>query len=208
MPRTGRPKVPKGPRERRISIRGVIEPAELRFCQVFLAFGKKDMAEAYRRAFLRKNSRGEWVDVPRDLEISQKEINEAEVMLPHDVSKRAAALMRQAHIQDTLAELQRSPSEHARQTLVDNILFGSAKEKKDAVDQIIKDEDKLGLRDASEKWAEVMCEAGAEVVVPLGVVQRQIICPHCGAQSEISVDLAVEVPLSDLFPDAAADAAN
>jgi len=196
MPKTG-------PRERRISIRGVIEPEELRFCQIFLAFGKKDLAEAYRRAFLRKNANGTWIDLPRGQEFTKEEIAAAEKIMPHEVGIRARALMRQAHIQQTLEELQRSPSEHARTTLVDNILFGTATEKKDAVKAIIAEEDKLGFRDAADKWAEIMCDIGAEVVVPLGVITRSVTCQHCGQSSDVEIDLAAEVDIADFFPDQA-----
>lgn len=210
----GRPKGSKsGPRkartpqqDRKVSIRGVVEPEELRFCQVYLAFGKRDAAEAYRRAYLRKNGRGDWVDVPRGSGLPMEEINEMPVLNPKLVGKRAAALLRQQHIQEVLFELEQSPSEHARQTLADQILFGSEREKSKALERIIAEEDKLGFRDASEVWADIMCSIGAEVVVPLGKTTKTVHCPACGETSRVQVDLAAEVQLSEFFPRAAAPA--
>lgn len=193
-------RAPKNNRERKLAIRSVIDPDELRFCQVYLAFGETDPTEAYRRAFRRKNHKGEWIDIPRDAQLTPEELRAAPLLKSETAKERAKALFRHRHIIDTLNELKGTPSDHARQTLVDNILFGSPTEKKDAVKQILADEDKLGFKDASEKWAEIMCAAGAEVVVPLGVVQRSVICAHCGEQSNVEVDLTVEVPLLGLFP--------
>lgn len=184
----------------RIAIRNVIDPDELRFCQIYLAFGEKDRTEAYRRAFRRKNHRGEWIDVPRNAELTPEELRSAPLLNSQTANERSKALLKIKHIQDTLEELKGSPADHARQTLVDNILFGTSTEKKDAIKQIFADEDKLGFKDASEKWAEIMCDAGAEVVIPLGIVHRSVTCTHCGEESQVELDLAVEVPLSGLFP--------
>lgn len=167
---------------------------------MFLAFGKRDAAEAYRRSFLRKNARGEWVDSPRGSGLPMDQVNTAEVLSPKDCSKRASALLRQQHIQDTLAELERSPSELARKTLADQLLFGTEREKTKAVERVMAEEDKLGFRDAAEKWAEIMCDIGAEVVVPLGVITRQFACQHCREINEVDIDLSTEVPLSEFFP--------
>lgn len=195
----------------RIAIRNVIDPDELRFCQIFLAFGEKDRTEAYRRAFRRKNHKGEWIDIPRAAELTADELRAAPLLNANTANERSKALLKIKHIQDTLEELKGSPADHARQTLVDNILFGSSTEKKDAIKQIFADEDKLGFRDANVKWAEIMCDAGAEVVVPLGIVQRSLVCTHCGEASTVDVDLALEVPLLGLFPqheNSPADAPN
>jgi hypothetical protein len=200
-PQKGRPGRPKQvPRDKRLPVRGVVEPEELRLAKIYLAFGKQDRAEAYRRAYCRKNARGEWVDVRRDLEVTREDLLEAKVITPQDASIRGASILSQPHMQDLLAELQQSPGEHARQTLVDSILFGNSKEKADAYKQILADEDKLGFRDATEKWGEILCDVGAEVVVPLGVIKRTVFCFHCGESSEVEVDLAVEVPMNEFIP--------
>lgn len=201
-PKRGRPKRTGviAADDRKISIRNVIDPAELRFCQIYLAFGKKDAAEAYRRSFLRKNAMGEWIDAPRDAELTPDLLKQVAPAYPADVGRRAMSLLKQAHIQDTLKELERSPSELARKTLTDQILFGDARVQAKAMERVWTDEDKLGFRDAVEKWAEILCEIGAELVIPLGVVRRRVCCVHCGKFSDVEVDLAAEVDFETFFP--------
>lgn len=206
----GRPKQTGvvAPDDRKISIRGVIDPCELRFCQIYLAFGKRDAAEAYRRSFLRKNAMGEWIDAPRDCELTPDQLKQVAPALPDVVGRRAIALLKQSHIQDTLRELERSPSELARKTLTDQILFGTEREKIKAMERVWTDEDKLGFRDAVDKWAEILCEIGAEVVIPLGVTRRRVCCAHCGKFSDVEVDLAAEVDFEAFFPGRVQNAAN
>lgn len=185
--------------DRKISIRGVIDPCELRFCQIYLAFGKRDASEAYRRSFLRKNAMGEWIDAPRDCELSPDQLKQVAPALPDIVGRRAIALLKQSHIQDTLRELERSPSELARKTLTDQILFGSEREKIKAMERVWTDEDKLGFRDAVEKFWEISCEVGTEVVIPLGTITRTVHCAHCKKSSQVEIDLSVEAPVGDFI---------
>lgn len=194
------PRPPKRETKRKLPMREVIDPEELRFLRVFLAFGERDKTEAYRRAYHRKNHKGQWIDAPRGTNLSDTELRDAPLLKPDVASERAKALMKLKYIQEALEELKKTPAEHARQTLADQILFGTPGEKKEAVKQIFADEDKLGFKDASEKWAEIMCDAGAEVVIPLGVIRRTVFCPHCSEASEADIDLAVEIPLLGLFP--------
>lgn len=141
--------------------------------------------------------------MPRNLELPDEEIAELIKAAPRvssaEAAKRANRLLAQIHIQNVLEELERSPSEHARQQLSDNILFGSSTEKQKAVEQILKEEDKLGLRDAAERWADIMCDIGAEVVFPLGIVTREVQCTHCGQSSTVQIDVAAEIPLSEFL---------
>lgn len=186
--------------DRTIAVRNVIEPEELRFCQIYLAFGERDASEAYRRAFCRRNKQGHWVEVGRNIELTKEEINDLEPMDVGTAAKRSSYLLKQRHIQEALAEIKKSPSEHARQTLANQILFGTEREKAKALELVLKEEDKLGLRDAAELWAEVMCEIGAEVIFPLGKTTRTAHCTECGAENEFQIDLAAEVELSEFFP--------
>lgn len=205
------PPLPRPPAKRVLPMREVIDPEELRFLRVYLAFGERDRTEAYRRAYHRKNHRGEWIDMPRGANLSDNELRDAPLLKPETANERSKAMMKHKYIQEALEELKKTPAEHARQTLADQILFGTSSEKKEAVKQIFADEDKLGFKDASDKWAEIMCGAGAEVVVPLGVIRRTVLCSHCTEASEVDIDLAVEIPLLGLFPqhaNSSADAAN
>lgn len=186
--------------DRTIAVRNVIEPEELRFCQIYLAFGERDASEAYRRAFCRRNSRGHWVEVGRNTDLTRDEINDLEPMDVGLAAKRSSGLLKQRHIQEALAEIKKSPSEHARQTLANQILFGTEREKAKALELVLKEEDKLGLRDAAELWAEVMCEIGAEVIVPLTQLSQRGHCSECGAEQDFNIDISAEIDISEFFP--------
>lgn len=133
----------------RINPKHALTLEELQFCKVYLAFGEKNAAEAYRRAFHANEER----DGPPPP--------------PKECSKRAARLLAQDYITAYIEEIQKTVSDHARQALADQVMFGDDTVARRAAERIFEMEDKLGFRDAAEKWAEVMCAIGAEVVYPL-----------------------------------------
>jgi hypothetical protein len=159
-----------------ISARHALTEAEFRFVQVYAAFGERDAAEAYRRAFCvkvgecyyEKDGKGEPI--------------EGKLVEPKEASKRAKALLDKPYIADTLAGLKIPAGDQARETLGEQVLFGTDQTRLKAAERILAEEDKLGFRDAADQWAEHMCRIGTEVVVPL----------PGGAE--------VVVPLASMFP--------
>jgi len=153
----------------RISVRHALLPEELDFCRRYVAFGGNDPEEAYRRSHLVRGSgsiRGPaseagWCDRGED------GLPFGEPLTTSEVKKRVKALLKKRHINDFIHELEQSGSEHARQNLVDAVVFGDPASQAKARDQILAQEDKLGFRDAVEQWAHIMCSIGTEVVVPL-----------------------------------------
>lgn len=131
----------------RINPKHALTIEELNFCKVYLAFGEKNAAEAYRRSFFA----GRVKEAPP----------------PKECSKQATRLLSQDYIAAYIAEIQKTVSDHARQTLSDQVMFGDDGVARRAAEMILADEDKLGFRDAAEKWAQIMCAIGAEVVYPL-----------------------------------------
>jgi hypothetical protein len=181
-------------REGEVSARHALTNDEVRFCRMFMAFGEKNMTEAYARSFLviegkeayHRDERGKRTGLP----VPRKEI-----------SREGALVLRKEHIQRYIAELKSTPSEAARDTLSDHVRFGDPTDALRAANRILDDEDKLGFRDAAEKWAEIMCEVGAEVVVPLpGKVKGSVYCPHCFAQHDVELAIEATVPMAKMFP--------
>jgi hypothetical protein len=176
-----------------VSARHAVNEDEKRFVRMYLALGGKNQAEAYRRSFLvledgkafRRDSRGNRTGPPLD---------------NRNIAKFASALLKKDHIKAYVAELRAPASEAARETLTDQVRFGDSQEALRAANRILDDEDKLGFRDAAEKWADIMCEVGAEVVVPLpGTVEGDVYCPHCYEQHHVELPIEVTVPMSKMF---------
>lgn len=188
--------------DRKVSIIDLVEPEELKFARTYLGFDKKWPTESYRRTMMRKNGRGEFVDFPKSSAIDQAILDDETrfpALDPKQISKRATALLGQAHIIQLIDELENSTSDHARQVLRDQVLFGDDKQKLTAAQRIMAEEDRLGFRDAVEMWADILCEIGAEVVIPLGKTTRTAHCSHCGEENEFKIDLAVELPFEELM---------
>jgi hypothetical protein len=169
---------------------------------MYLAFGSKNATEAYARSFLvidggqafRPDERGKRSGVP----VSRR-----------NIGKEASSLLKKDHIKRYIGELESPTSEAARDTLADHVRFGEPQEALRAANRILDDEDKLGFRDAAEKWAEIMCEVGAEVVVPLpGKVRGSVYCPHCFAQHDVELAIEATVPMAKMFPGVTARAAK
>jgi RNase P subunit RPR2 len=85
--------------------------------------------------------------------------------------------------------------------MADQVLFGDDQASLRAAQYVLADEDKLGFRDAVERYAEIMTEIGAEVVVPLpSTIERNVLCPHCFETHGVKFDLEVSVPFGEMFP--------
>ena len=158
----------------RISAKHALTPEEIEFCKVFIGFGSKNHTEAYRRAFLKRRPDSTYAErweagTDPDLILALPEVS------PKDVTRRAKAVLKQDHIERYLEEILRPPGDEARSVLADQARFGSEGASRKAAEEILKQEDKLGFREAVDRWAEIMVEIGAEVEVPLPHD-----CPHCG----------------------------
>jgi hypothetical protein len=177
-----------------VSTKHALNEPELRFCRAYLALGKKNASEAYRRSHL-LYYRGAYYDT------DDKGERSGDPVKAKDVGRRAGLLLRQDHIQRYLAELEAPTSDHARSAMADQVLFGDEQSSLRAAQHVLADEDKLGFRDAVERYAEIMCEIGAEVVVPLpSKVSRVARCPHCFEEHKVEFDLEVTVPFKEMFP--------
>lgn len=135
----------------KISPRHALTDDEIDFCRRYKA--GLSAAEAFRRAFYTDDS-------PPP---------------PKTIAKQAAALLKREHIQSYLEEIEGSTSDHARGVLAEQVLFGDPNAARRAAEEVLKQEDKVGFRDAVERWADIMREVGAEIEVPLPAD-----CPHCG----------------------------
>jgi hypothetical protein len=161
---------------------------------MYLALGGKNAAEAYRRSYLLQEEAGYFRRGPKGERVGAP-------LTTKQVSKEANALLKRDHIQDYIKELSVSTSDAARETLADQVRFGDSQESLRAANRILDDEDKLGFRDAAEMWADIMCEVGTEVVVPIpGHVEADVYCPHCFEQHHVKLPIEATVPMESMFP--------
>lgn len=162
---------------------------ELKFCRVYLAMGETNAAEAWRRAF------------PNLAFPKSDDGSDAEPLASKEVSRRANQLLKADHIQRYIAELKRPTSEHARGVLADQILTGDDQQALRAAQRALDEEDKLGFRDAVDRFWEVTAEAGAEIVVPLpGEASGDVTCPDCYRRFRATLPVEVVVPVAEMFP--------
>jgi hypothetical protein len=132
--------------QRKISAKHALTKEELDFCKKYLA--GLPAATAYRRAFFPKLDDGD-----PELPDSKKR------------SQRAHDLLKQDYIKRYLTEVgEAAAGDNARTLLAERALFDDDRM---AAEKILEQEDKLGMQDAFERWAEVMCAIGTEVVVPV-----------------------------------------
>lgn len=141
-----------------ISARHAMTQQEFVFCKIHVAMRQKNKSAAYRRAFwpqVKDKDTGQWIDDPR---------------MPSDkaIEAASAALLRKEYIQTYIEELGADPADRARQIIYEQAqLAPDDKDAQKAAERILEMEDKLGFKDDAERWAEIMCAIGAEVVVPL-----------------------------------------
>jgi len=120
------------------------------------------MTEAYRRAFAGDLQR----EAEKLAEKAERQLEDWRDFLPTNkaLSARARTVLESEWVVMFMDEQEKEPGEVAREVLVEKAQFEGDRR---AAEIIIDQEDKLGFRDAQEKWAEIMCAIGAEVVVPL-----------------------------------------
>ena len=171
----------------KISAKHALTPKEIEFCKVYVAFGNTNHTEAYRRAFCIARLDGTFAEPPVP-HMDDEAIKGLPALTPKEISRRAGQLLKQAHIQMYVEEISRPAGDHARGVLADTARFGKAGESLRAADQILSQEDKHGFREAVERWAEILCEIGSEIEVPLPHE-----CPHCGKA------LYASVPFAEMF---------
>ncbi len=162
----------------KISAKHALTSKEKDFCKIYVAFGLKNGPEAYRRSYCIERRDGIYV-APigdhHDLAYDEDLLAALPGLDPKEVSKKVQGLLKQSYIQAYIEEIGRAPGDHARDVLADQARFGSPGEARRASEVILKEEDKLGFREAVDRWAEILMEIGAEIEVPLPHN-----CPHCG----------------------------
>lgn len=187
-----------------ISRKHALLPAELKFCKIYLGFGETNHTEAYRRSFMVKRKDGQWVEPPGE-GLSLDEINALEPPSPKEVSRRAKTLLKQDYIQQYITEIARPAGQHARGVLTEQVIFGSEQSARKAAEQVLSQEDKLGILDATFRWAEILRDIGAEIEVPLPTrfeKRLTITCDKCGEQLDVHIDepLTARAPFAEMFP--------
>ena len=143
-----------------------LSAGEIDFCKKYAALGYKKSAEAYRRAFMKKNAEGGYVDPPQE-KMTNEELNNLEPLTARQIDKKSQTLLLQDRIIGYLDSLSNKAGDVAYRVFHEQALFGEDSEAMRAADHLLKLEDQHALRDDFEKWAEVMCSIGTEVVVPL-----------------------------------------
>ena len=163
----------------KISTEHALTSKEVEFCKVYVAFGYKNHTDAYRRAFCIVRQDSTFVEPPAP-HMSDQEIRSLPTMLPKEMNRKASTLLKQDHILAYIDEIAKSAGDHARRVIADTARFGKPSERMRAADAILAAEDKLGQRDAVERWVEILCEVGADIEVPLPHE-----CPHCGYSHDL-----------------------
>lgn len=163
----------------KISAKHALTAKEKDFCKIYVAFGLKNGPEAYRRSYCIERADGTYAAPIGDYinihSISDDDLKALPGLDPKEISKKVQGLLKQSYIAAYIEEIGRAPGDHARDVLGDQARFGSPGEARRAAEVILKEEDKLGFREAVDRWAEILMEIGAEIEVPLPHN-----CPHCG----------------------------
>lgn len=154
-------------------VRAALTPEELKFCEVYAGFGEKNAPEAYRRSHLAK-LRGayydpDWVVIEGGKVVGLVDSGDGPPapVGPKDIQRRLKTLLAQEHVQDYLKVLRRSPGDAARAELGEQVRMAPTEQlRRSAAEKILADEDKLAFKSGVQRWAEILCEIGAEIVVP------------------------------------------
>ncbi len=174
----------------KISAKHALNAKEKDFCKIFVAFGLKNGPEAYRRSFCIERADATYVAPigERALVYDEDALKALPGLDPKEVAKKVATLLKQTHIKAYIEEIGRSPGDHAREVIADQARFGDKAESRRASEIILAQEDKLGFREAVDRWAEILMEIGADIEVPLPHN-----CPHCGK------GLYASIPFAEMF---------
>ena len=134
----------------RISARYALTEKEFECVRMFAGFGFRSRPESWKRTF------------------GERDPESGKVYSTKDIQKRADSFFVQSHIVAYIDELRGTSSDHARQVLEDQVLFGATEAlRRQAAETVLSNQDKLGIQDAAEKFWEVTAAIGAEVVVPI-----------------------------------------
>lgn len=190
-----------------VSAKHALSPRELEFCKVLESTGGTNPFIAYVRAFCYRS--GDAIIEPKlpvdGLDpVALREALRAEAEDPiraDEVKARAAKLLQEPHIQAFMKEMRLPILDIARSRIGEQALFGDDKDGRLAAKQILDDQDALGVRDAAEYWAQILCEIGTEVDVPLPVeVKHEHTCEQCGHQQLLTIPVDATTPLVEFFP--------
>lgn len=157
----------------KISPRHALTEQEASFCRIYVAFGEENQAEAYRRSHMVQRKDGEWVLPPRPGSTADV-VESLDPLSTKEVSRRAGIMLKQSHIKAYIKEIGSPPGDTARGVIGEQALFGDDGAQRKAAEMILSQEDKLGFKNAVDRWVEILTEIGAEIEVPLPAK-----CPHC-----------------------------
>jgi len=177
------------PEERVLSPKHSLTQKEMKYCKIYASNGHKRPGDAYRQSFMERNLEGDYIEPPRDDMTRDEKLD----LRPHtasQINKKANNLLKQDKIRDYIDWLASRPGDIAKNAMVEQALFGEQNTQMRAAETLLDLEDKMGLKDGYEKWAEIMCLVGTEVVVPL---------PGSHGRDE-GGPREVAFPLSEMFP--------
>lgn len=145
------------------STKRLLTETEIEFCKNWVAADcdPGELGMAYKLAFKEPKSGFTWIAAGRNL-------------------------LENPHVKAFVEELREPPTEVAKRKLLEQAREGDGTVATRASERIFDLDDKLGARDDATFWGEVMCEAGAEIEIPM-------LCAVCRERN-------VSTPLSGLFP--------
>ena len=177
----------------KLSSRHALTAQEIEFCKAFSAGGESRLDLHYTRAFLilRPGNRDEGIErgyveptIPLDgLTVAQRfeALNRLPLVEVAEIKARARAKLRDPLIKKFLKELEQSPTMVAEQALFEQALLGDEKDARGASTKILELDQRANRRDDIYFLADVLDQAGFEVVVDLPTeVRKDVICPACG----------------------------
>lgn len=193
---------------RSVSARHALTEQEARFVQVWLGFGRKNAAEAYRRAFGVRRKDGAWC-VPEAQGLDHDELLALPELTTKEASRRAQVLLSMDYVERYAEEASKPAGDAARGMLAEQVLFSDDEGiRRHAAQELLKQEDRIGLKDDFDRWCQLGREHGFEIEVPLPDRFRKefsVTC-ECGREIPITIDepLYATAPLAEMFPGARA----
>lgn len=176
-----------------LSAKYSLTPQEIEFCKFFASSGEGRLSLCYTKAFLVMRPAFPERGIARcyvEPNVPMQGLNPQERLellcsLPEVTSRqmlqRAREKLEDPQIQRYLAELQQSPISIAETVLLEQSLFGDEKDARGAAVKILEMDQRANRRDDIFYFADVLDEAGFEVVVDFPTeVRRDVTCPECG----------------------------
>lgn len=168
--------------KRMLSVRSLLTPQQLKFCQLYVTSEGRNATPLYRQVFAA----------------------EAKKQTTQQQYDAVAMLLADESIQAYIKELQLPTKDVARLVLAEQIHTEMNPDvARRAAQQILNDDDSEQFRDSVERFWAVTAEVGAEIEIPLpGRCQSERIV-RCTCGEEIAVvcgaPYGVRAPVSDLF---------